>query len=305
MIASRKSLLARAQAEAVGRALGRLHPGVEIQFRWVESEGDQRQDAPLADAGGKGLFVKSIERLLLANQADLAVHSMKDMPSDSTPGLAVAAVPARGDVRDCLVSPQAKQLADLPPQATVGTSSPRRQAQMLRARPDLRIEPIRGNVDTRIRKVMEEHRHDATLLAVAGLQRVGLGQHAQCPIDIETMLPAACQGALAVQCRSDDHVTLSRCLPLNDPISAAAVHAERKIVAMLHGDCHSPIAALVQPVAGQPRFQLRVRVLSPDGKVCLEASNDASSRDLSRQIRALVEQLRRQGVEQLLRGSGI
>lgn len=317
VIASRRSRLARVQAELVGKALGRLHPAVAIEYRWIESEGDQIPDQPLSAHGGKGLFTRRIEQALLSGEADLAVHSFKDLPARDTPGLAIAAVPRRADVRDCLVSREGyAAVDDLPEAAVVGTSSPRRAAQLLRQRPDLRVRLIRGNVDTRLHKVMEGHQgtplYDAAVLAVAGLQRLGLPEHAAHPLDTDLMLPAACQGALAIQCRADDHVTLTRCLPLNDPAAATAAHAERSVVAALSADCDSPIAVLGEPCEpdAPPRrsndvhwFRLRVRILSPDGQTCLEADEKVRTKDLRRLVKRVVKDLDAQGARQVLAAS--
>ncbi len=310
-IASRRSHLARAQAQAIGQSLLRLHPALQIQYVWIESEGDQHLDRPLAESGGKGLFARAVERALMEDQADLAIHSMKDLPASPEEGpggaLTIAAVPRREDVRDCLIADAAiATIAQLPADGVVGTASPRRSAQLLHLRPDLKIELIRGNIETRLRKVMEDRRYTATLLAVAGLRRAGLADRADRPIDPEQMLPAAGQGALAVQCRADDHVTLRRCLPLNDPAAAAAVHAERQVVAALRGDCHSAIAVLVQPrqvsVHGKTTagYRLRARVLSPDGRRVARFDREARARDLSHLARDAARSLNEQGAAELL-----
>lgn len=304
VIASRRSPLARAQAEMVGAALQRLHPAVEIGYAWVESAGDRHKDRSLAEAGGKGLFTGAVEAEVLAGRADLAVHSMKDLParaSEVTAGLAVAAVPMREDVRDCLVSHHGAATLDaLPRGAKLGTASPRRAAQVLRLRPDLVIELIRGNIETRLAKVLERKEFDATLLAVAGLNRGGLSRHARHAIDPSILLPAAGQGALALQCRADDHVTLTRCLPLNHAATAAAAHAERAVVAGLDGDCHSAIAALAE--VGPLEIRLRVRVLSKDGQRVAEADQTLPLRRAGKLAEGVLKELRGKGAEKLLRG---
>ncbi len=304
MIASRRSLLARTQAQLVGQAIARLRPELTIQFISIESEGDAIADAPLNEAGGKGLFTRAIEQSLLGSTADLAVHSLKDLPAQPNAdmaGLTIAATPAREDVRDCLISQVgAASIRDLPPNAIVGTASPRRAAQALRLRPDLRIALIRGNIETRLRKVLEEKQYDATFLALAGLRRAGLSQHALHPLEISEMMPAACQGALVLQCRAGDHVTLSRCLPLNDAATALAVHAERQVVAGLHGDCHSPIAALVEPAGAG--FRLRVRVLSGDGRSCLEFDDQVPVKGMGNLVKHALASLLEQGAAGLLQG---
>lgn len=309
VIASRKSPLAKAQAEQVGHALSVLHPGIEIRYLWIESQGDQQTEGALAQAGGKGLFVRAIEEALLRSDADIAVHSMKDLPAaedEQTPGLVIAAVPARADVRDCLVArPEhgSTTLEQLPAAAVLGTASPRRAAQALRVRPDLRVEVIRGNVQTRLDKVLVRKDFDATLMAVAGLTRAGLAQHAQHVMEESVMLPAACQGALAVQCRGDDHVTIWRCLPLNDSLSAEAVHAERAVVKELGGSCNSPICALAQPVPDAPTltFRLRARVLSPDGRRVADADDMAPAKQMRRLIKRVLKTMREQGASDILR----
>jgi len=306
VIASRQSPLARAQAEAVGAALARLHPTVPVSYVWVESEGDRLADAALADAGGKGLFAGAVEREVLNGNADLAVHSLKDLPVERgvgrPTGLVIAAIPPREDVRDCLISQTgAASLDALPQGATLGTASPRRTAQALRVRPDLQIKLIRGNIETRLRKVIEEKQYDATLLAVAGLKRAGLGHHAKFTIDPGVMLPAACQGALAIQCRADDHVTLLRCLPLNHAQTATTAHVERDIVAALHGNCHSAIAALAEPTAAGVR--VRVRVLSRDGTRCIEAADESPLKAMGKMSKRVINALMGQGAVGVLRST--
>ena len=301
VIVSRRSTLARAQAQAVGGALAKLNPGIEVEYRWIESQGDQRTDVPLAASGGKGLFAKAIERALLRRQADIAVHSLKDLPVELTPGLTIAAVPRRGEVRDCLITRpgiDAVDIASLPQGARVGTASPRRSAQLLRLRPDLRIELIRGNVETRLQRVIADGAFDATLLAAVGLQRAGFGEHANKLLDPQAMLPAASQGALAVQCRADDHGSLTRCIPLNDPAASTAVHIERQIVAALAGDCHSAIGALAEPA--DQHVRLRVRVLRADGVECIDLDERFPASKASKAVRAAAQALDDQGAARLL-----
>ncbi len=302
VIASRRSALAQAQAQAVGAALSRLHPGVEVRYLWITSQGDQATQTSLAEMGGKGLFVKAVEQPLLSGEADLAVHSLKDVPVTMTPGLMLAAVPMRGDVRDCLIArPGIDSIDKLPSGAAVGTSSPRRAAQLKRLRPDLSFHLLRGNVQTRLAKVLQSGELDATLLAVAGLTRLGLGRHAQLPIDPSVILPAAGQGALALQCRMDDHVTLSRCLPLNHTVTGEAVHAERQIIGGLAGDCHSPIAVYAQPLGeASLEFLVRVRVLAGDGSQCLDLEERCTAKTLRRVVKGMVKTLRQRGSDQVL-----
>lgn len=302
VIASRRSLLARAQAQAVGRALGRLHPQIAVEFRWIESEGDRRHDVPLTDSGLKGFFTRAVELELLKGRADLAIHSLKDLPTQLTPGLAIAAIPQRGDPRDCFISSVADSIEQLPQGAGVGTSSPRRAAQLLRLRPDLSVSILRGNVETRLRKILEERQFDATLLAMAGLQRAGLAQYAVKPVDPGTILPASSQAALAIQCRTDDHLSMTRCLPLNDTATSAAVHFERTVVAGLNGTCQSPIAVFAEPVSAEARvFRVRARVLSLEGGTCLEAEDQVSAAELSRAADRMIAKLEGLGSAAVLR----
>lgn len=311
VIASRRSQLARVQAETIGLLLLRLHPQLEVTYVWIESEGDQFTDVSLAVAGGKGLFAKAIERALLDGKADLAVHSLKDLPTKATKGLIVAAIPRREDPRDCLVARNgAGSIEELPHGATFGTASPRRAAQVLRLRPDVKIELIRGNVQTRLRKVLEPvdattggKHYDATLMAVAGLTRAGLGEHARHILDPSIMLPAAGQGALALQCRGDDHITMQRCLPLNDATTSQAVELERAIIHGLHGDCHSPIAALAEPtvIDGLAGYRLRACVISPDGKTLAGADERGGGKAIRRLASRVLQLLREAGCDAILR----
>lgn len=313
IIASRKSPLARVQAQMVGRGLGRLNPHLEVQYVWIESEGDQITTGPLSAAGGKGLFTRAVEKAVLSKQADIAVHSMKDLPADEiTPGLQIAAVPRRADVRDALIGKNGPiTIDDLAQGANVGSSSPRRAAQLKRLRPDLVLQPIRGNVDTRLGKVMgDTPSHDATLLAVAGLSRLGKRDQITHPLAVEQMLPAACQGALGIQCRRDDHVSLTRLLPLNDPATSTAIHAEREVVAGLGADCHSSIAVLAEQVdpektkaernADSHWFRLRVKVLSPDGSEVIETDETCKTQGLRRLIKSVIADLSDKGAHELL-----
>ncbi len=305
VIASRRSPLAQAQAQTIGQMLALVNAGLEVQYRWIESEGDRLVDASLADAGGKGLFARAVEQAVLNGRADVAVHSLKDLPTDEvTKGLVIAAVPAREDARDCLISRHQGGIDGLPQGGVVGTASPRRAAQLKRVRPDLQIQLIRGNIETRLRKVLEDGLYDATLLAVAGLRRAGLGQHATRAIDPSVVLPAAGQGALAVQCRAADHTTLTRCLPLNDAWTAAAVHGERRIVASLQGDCHSAIAALVEPIGsnGDGGVRVRGKVLSQDGVTCIENDTQVLFKQIDKATNGAASDLITRGAQAVLAG---
>ncbi|MGH6804604.1 MAG: hydroxymethylbilane synthase, partial [Methyloceanibacter sp.] len=229
----------------------------------ITTSGDRIKDKPLRDFGGKGLFTKEIDEALLHGDVDMAVHSMKDLETDLPAGLCIAAILPRGDVRDAFISTKARFLAELPPGSAVGTSSLRRQAQIMRLRPDLRVVNFRGNVETRLKK-LAEGQADATLLALAGLERLGLASHATSILSTEEMLPAVAQGAIGVTCRSDDARTRSLLEPLDDTASAATVACERAYLARLEGSCKTPIAGLAEIERGILRF--RGMILTPDGR---------------------------------------
>lgn len=315
-IASRRSELAKVQARAVGRALGKLNPGVAIDYLWIDSQGDQTP-GPLTDVGGKGLFTRAVDEAVLRGKADVAVHCMKDLPVVLPPGISLAAVPKRGDVRDCLITrTQASDLASLPHGATVGTSSPRRAAQLLIARNDLQIESIRGNVPTRLEKVIGDAAEAmngpmATVLAAAGLVRLGRRELTRHALPVEVMLPAAGQGALALHCRADDHVSLTRCMPLNYAASATAVNTERLVLEGLEATCESPIAVYAEaadpPTAPNRNadahwYRLRVQLMSRDGSKRLEVDNTIKAQELRRAVKQHVQSLRDQGAMDLIHG---
>ncbi len=240
-IATRESRLALWQAEHVRKLLeSRL--GARVQLLGMTTRGDQILDRSLSKVGGKGLFVKELETALADGHADLAVHSLKDVPMDLPEGFALAAVLAREDPRDALVSPRYGSLAALPQGARVGTSSLRRVAQLLAARPDLRIEPLRGNLDTRLRK-LDEGQYDAIVLAAAGLVRLGLAARIAGHFEATEMLPAAGQGALGIEIRSDDAALHAALASLTDRAAWLAVHAERAVSRGLGGSCSMPLAA--------------------------------------------------------------
>jgi hydroxymethylbilane synthase len=241
IIATRGSQLALAQARWVAARLAELSPGLAVELDIIKTTGDKILDVPLAQVGGKGLFVKEIEDALLAGRAALAVHSMKDVPSELPPGLLLAAVSSREDVRDVLVTRRGLGLETVPRGGRVGTSSLRRQAQLLALRPDLLMVPLRGNVETRLKKLASENL-DAVVLAAAGLNRLGLDQVKALPLEPSLMLPAVGQGALGLECREDDTGLRELIQGLNHPETAQAVAAERGFLARLEGGCQVPIA---------------------------------------------------------------
>jgi len=263
-IGSRGSPLALAQArelrERLLAACGLAPDAVEIRI--IKTTGDMIQDRPLSEVGGKGLFTKEIEQALLDDAIDLAVHSSKDMPTVLPPGLILAATLPREDVRDAFVSRKATSLADLPRGAIVGTASLRRQALVRRARPDLKVESLRGNVETRIRK-LDEGVADATLLALAGLKRLGLANVATAVLDIDQFLPAVGQGAIGLETRESDARTRELVAKVNDPATSTALAAERAFLTVLDGSCKTPIAGHARIIDG--RLSFRGMILKVDG----------------------------------------
>jgi hydroxymethylbilane synthase len=241
-IATRKSQLALWQAEHVAMLLRHAHAGLDVELVPMSTKGDRIQDRSLAAIGGKGLFIKELEAALEEHRADIAVHSMKDVPGELPDGLLIAAVLPRADPRDALLTAQAERLEDLPLGARVGTSSLRRQAQLLSARPDLRIEALRGNVDTRVRR-LDDGGLDAIILACAGLIRLGWESRITARLDPRTCLPAVGQGVIGIECRVDDSHSRLLLQVLNDPPTRAALDAERAFAHRLGGSCQSPIAA--------------------------------------------------------------
>ncbi len=264
-IGTRGSPLALAQAREVRERLEAAHAaaGLTFEVRAIRTSGDRIQDRPLGEVGGKGLFTKEIEEALLAGDIDLAVHSMKDMPTVLPAGLTIACHLPREDVRDAFISPKAASLSALPAGAVVATSSLRRQAQVRRLRPDIAVVPMRGNVDTRLRK-LAEGAADATLLACAGLRRLGLARRITSAVPVEEMLPAVAQGAIGVETRAGDVAALELLAPINHQPTALTVTAERAFLARLDGSCRTPIAGLAELVGD--RLTFRGMILTPDGR---------------------------------------
>ena len=306
-LGTRGSLLARAQSGLVARWLEERHAGLKVELVLFRTSGDQIADRPLHEFGGKGLFTKELEQALLAGSIDFAVHSFKDvpvtMPLVEQDDLIVAAVPARQDPRDVLVSGGGLSIRELPEGARVGTGSLRRRCQLLALRPDLRVDPVRGNIDTRLRKCFSGD-YDAMVLAMSGLKRAGLFDAAKMrPIDPSELLPAPGQGALALQCRRADERTGEYLAVLDDPIARACVSAERELVRLLEGDCHSPIAALAEQ-AGDG-MTLRAAVGGRDGTPpVIGAFDRAAAQDPPRLARLVYSTLARQNVKALLTASG-
>ena len=262
-IATRRSQLALWQAEHVAALLRAAHPSLPVELVPMSTQGDRVQDRALAEVGGKGLFVKELEVAMQEGRADIAVHSMKDVPSELPPGFCIAAVLPRANPLDAFLSLRHARFEDLPAGARVGTSSPRRQAQLRNARPDLRLELLRGNVDTRLRR-LEEGALDAILLACAGLERLGLGARITQPLDLELSLPAVGQGVIGIECREDDAASRAALAALHHEESFVRLVAERAFAQALGGSCHSPIAAHAT-LADGGSLTLRGFVGAPDG----------------------------------------
>jgi hydroxymethylbilane synthase len=249
VLGTRGSALALWQARRVAERLAARHAGLAIETRVIRSEGDLRPDEPLDAVGSRGIFVHRLQQALLSREIDLAVHSLKDLPTTEPAGLVIAAVTERHDPRDALVTRDGGGLFDLPPGTTLGTGSPRRRCQLLHARPDLRVVPIRGNVETRVAK-LKSGEFGALVLAQAGLERLAVRGVAVHALDPRVCLPAAGQGALAVEARADDRATRAWVEPLNDVESAVATAAERALMRHLGGGCLAPAAAFAHYESG-------------------------------------------------------
>lgn len=263
VVGSRGSTLALWQTEYVIRRLQQLRPDLTFTMKRIKTEGDQSPDVPLAAVGSRGVFVKEIEAALLAGEIDLAVHSLKDLPSQTTAGLTLAAIPEREDARDVFISRHGCRLLDLPQGARVGTSSPRRAAQVLALRPDLQIVNLRGNVDTRLRKA-ETDAYDGVVVAAAGLRRLGYEDRVTEYLSFEVCLPAPGQGALAVETRAGDEEIVELASPLDDAATRQAVAAERALILALGGGCQTPIGAYAY--VRESTLELAGVVASPDGR---------------------------------------
>ena len=296
-IGTRKSALALWQANHVAGLLRAQEPGLEVVLVELTTQGDKILDRPLASVGGKGLFVKEIEDALLRRDVDLAVHSLKDLPAQVPPGLVIGAVPAREDPRDALCSPEFRTLDALPQGARVGTSSLRRACQLKALRPDLQIHSIRGNVETRLKKIETEKLH-AVVLAYAGLKRLGLEARATQVLNTDQLLPAVGQGALALEQRVGDVAVSRRLAPLEEAATRVCVEAERAFLARLQGGCQVPLAAHAQ-LEGE-LLTLRGLVGTPDGTRVLRDAGTAPIPDAAALGRAVAESLLEQGAAEIL-----
>ncbi|HLX80472.1 MAG TPA: hydroxymethylbilane synthase [Burkholderiales bacterium] len=299
-IATRRSRLALWQAEHVKARLGALHPAMNTTLVALSTRGDELLDASLATAGGKGLFVKELETALVEGRADIAVHSMKDVPADLPPGFALAAILEREDPRDALVSARYRNLAELPAAAVVGTSSLRRQAQIAARFPALEIRPLRGNVDTRVAK-LDRGDYAAIVLAAAGLKRLGLGGRIQSYLSAEESLPAAGQAALGIECLAARSDLMKILAPLDDAHSSACVRAERQVNRSLGGSCTIPLGAFAEIAGGTgATIRLRALVASPDGKRVARAEGEGGMHEAEALGLRVAGLLRERGASEIL-----
>ncbi len=295
-IGTRGSALARWQAQHVAEQLIELAPGLNIEIQIIKTKGDKILDVPLAKVGGKGLFVKEIEEALQAGRVDLAVHSMKDVPAEAVEGLGLAAILAREDPRDALVS-ERLGLLELPLGARVGTSSLRRRCQLMKHRPDLQILDLRGNVDTRLRK-LSEGQFDAVILAAAGLKRLGFGQRITEVLATELMLPAVGQGALGIETRVDDGELNDLLQGMHHAESGHRVQAERAMLARLEGGCQVPIAGFAR-IQGD-RLTLEGLIGHPSGSPMLQESIEGPRSDAEELGYQVADRLLRRGARRIM-----
>lgn len=296
-IATRKSPLALWQAEHVAARLRATHPGLTVELVPMTTSGDRFLSGPLSQLGGKGAFVKELEQGMLDGRADMAVHSMKDVPAEMPEGLCVPVILAREDPRDAFVCLRYACLEDLPPASRLGTSSLRRQCQLRARNAAWEVLDLRGNVNSRLAK-LEEGRYDALILAAAGLKRLGFENRIRQYLEPEASLPAIGQGAIGIECRADDAATRALLAPLDDPVTHQCVRAERALNERLSGGCHAPIAAYAQSDIGGLR--LRALVGTPDGAQLLRAQGEGSPEAPEELGRRVAESLIAQGAEKLL-----
>ncbi len=298
VIATRGSQLALWQANHIKSCLENLQPGLSVSLNIIKTQGDIIQDVSLAKIGGKGLFVKEIETALLEGRADLAVHSMKDVPMALPEDLILGCVPKRELDTDCFLSFRFSDLASLPLGAYVGTSSLRRQAQLLNIRPDLKISPLRGNVDTRLKKLANGD-YDAIILASAGLKRLGLTAPHMQHLDTKTLLPAVGQGALGIECREDLYDLLVLLSNMEDRASRVCVTAERAFLARLDGGCQVPIAGHAH-MLDEEHILMRGLVADVDGSVILRAETTGYAENAEQLGKVVAEDLLSKGAQQIL-----
>jgi hydroxymethylbilane synthase len=285
------------QANHVAGLLRDLHPGLEVELLPMVTRGDVILDQPLAQIGGKGLFLKELERALLREEADIAVHSMKDVPVEDAPGLVVDVVLERANPFDALLSNSSLVLEELPAGSCVGTSSLRRQCQLKSIRPDLRAMDLRGNVNTRIRK-LQDGEYDAIILACAGLERLGLGQYVSETLHPPRWMPSGTQGTIGVQCREGDEEVSKLILPLLHQVTALRTQAERTVAAMLQGSCQVPLAVFAQVKKSQ--IHISGLVGTPDGLTVLRSEISGEIDQIENLSTKLAEELIHQGADQII-----
>ena len=300
-IATRRSRLAVWQAEHIKQRLQARHAKLDVVLLPLSTRGDELLDSRLDDVGGKGLFVKELENAMADGRADIAVHSMKDVPAELPPGFALAAISEREDPRDAFLSPRYASFAALPPGGTVGTSSLRREAQIAARYPGLKVTLLRGNVETRLAKLARGE-YDAIVLAVAGLARLGLEQHIRLKLPSDELLPAPGQGALGIECLAARNEVLELLKPLADFATAACVRAERAVSRALGGSCTIPLAAYAEEKGGWLR--LRALVASPDGKRIARSERSGPAADPEALGAQAADELRSRGAVEILSAIG-
>jgi hydroxymethylbilane synthase len=297
VVGTRGSRLALWQADWVSAEIRKRNPGPPVSLKKIRTSGDRITDVPLAEVGGKGLFVKEIEEELLRGEIDLAVHSMKDIPAEIPKGLHFPAMSPREDPRDVLISREHKRLSELPSGARIGTGSLRRRAQLLERRPDLVVVPVRGNLDTRLRK-LKSGQYDAIVVAAAGILRMGWEKEIAERLDPEISLPAVGQGVMGIECREEDREINALLQPLNDPLSSVVIGAERAVLNRLQGGCQVPLAAYAVVESGG--LWLRGLVASLDGKRIIRAEERGSPGDPRALGERLAEKLLENGAGEFL-----
>ncbi|KTD64350.1 hydroxymethylbilane synthase [Legionella spiritensis] len=297
-IATRKSPLALWQANHAGKLLQSHWPDLTIELIPMSTSGDRFLKDRLLVAGGKGLFVKELEDALLSDRADIAVHSMKDVPADLPEGLGLTAICKRDNPMDAFISRPSLNLASLPQGSIIGTSSLRRQAQLLAFRPDLQVKCLRGNINTRLAK-LDAGEFDAIILAAAGLERMGMQSFINEVLPQSIMLPACGQGAIGIECRVDDQALKKRLAPLNDEVTTLCVETERRVNARLGGNCHVPIAVYCT-VSPPNQLSLQAKVFTPDGKTVLTDRRQGPGNQASDLADACAEALLAQGAQTIL-----
>ncbi len=297
VIASRESLLAMWQAQFIQKRLSELYPQTEISILGMTTRGDQILDQSLSKIGGKGLFIKELEQALEDGRADIAVHSMKDMPMNVPEGFALAAITEREDPRDAFVSNNYANLESLPAGSIVGTSSLRRESQLRARFPNLQVQPLRGNVQTRLRK-LDENQYAAIILAAAGLKRLGLSDRITALLSPEQSLPAVGQGALGIECRANRTDLVAMMQPLHHPETAYCVEAERAMSRILGGSCQVPLGAFAEII--DDALQLRGFVSTPDGMRIVNAALSGAPKSGIKMGEELAHQLIQQGADKIL-----